>query len=336
MSQQFLVAAEGFKKILLNQIPVIDVRAPIEFIQGHIPGSINRPILSDEHRHEIGTVFKKKGQEAALYRGHELVSGEYKEAMIQGWKTLIDEKPDAIITCFRGGQRSQIAQSWLSERGLVRPRIDGGYKAFRQFILDQLIRLSSQPMLIISGATGSGKTLLIDRIKHDLPAIDLEGLANHRGSAFGHRTAPQPSQVDYENTLVQKLLQIESKAHHLPLIVEDESRMIGRTAQPEIFFNQLRSSEIILLEESLASRVQVIYDEYVLNNSQEEQTKAFARYEISMQMISKKLGGLRFDELKTNLKEAILASTNHGDHTLHKLWIEIVSVVLRSALLGFP
>ncbi|MBC7421228.1 MAG: tRNA 2-selenouridine(34) synthase MnmH [Bdellovibrio sp.] len=325
MQQPVLPLAE-FKKLLLEETPLIDVRAPVEFNQGHIPGAVNIPILSDEHRHEIGIVYKRRGEDAAVKLGHELVSGSYKEAMIAQWQAFMQANPSAVITCFRGGQRSQITQQWLKEAGIVRPRIDGGYKAFRQFILEQLARLSEQPMLIISGPTGSGKTILIEEVKKFRAAVNLEKISNHRGSAFGQLSTPQPSQADFENILTQQLLQIEARGSvggigH-KLVLEDESRMIGRNAQPDKFFDQLRISEIVFLTESIDSRVNVIFDEYVFNLSTEERNKAFARYEIAIQKISKKLGGLRFQELSKDLTEAIKASAEQDEHTLHKVWIE--------------
>ncbi len=322
MKNQPVVAASEFKKILLAETPLIDVRAPIEFGLGHIPGAVNLPILSDEHRNEIGTIYKQQGNAAAVKRGYELVSGDYKTEMIQSWSAFISHHPDTILTCFRGGQRSQITQAWLSEIGLIRPRIDGGYKAFRQFILQELERLSTQPMIVISGPTGSGKTILIDRIKNSLPVVNLEALANHRGSAFGQFTAGQPSQADYENQLTQKLLKIEAIHSVKSLIVEDESRLIGRTAQPETFFNQLRASAIIFLDQPLNERVEVIFEEYVLNDSAEERTKAFKRYVTALTKISKKLGGLRYQELQNDLATAIQSSKDHNDHSQHHVWIE--------------
>ena len=118
--------------------------------------------------------------------------------------------------------------------------------------------------------------------------MNLEKISNHRGSAFGQLSIPQPSQADFENILTQRLLQIEAKTTNQKLVIEDESRMIGRNVQPEKFFDQLRRSEIIFLTEPVESRVDVIFDEYIYNLSIEERNKAFARYEIAMQKISKK------------------------------------------------
>lgn len=317
-----VVNEDEFKRLLLSETPVIDVRAPVEFNQGHIPGSINMPILSDEHRHEIGIIYKQKGQAAAIKRGHELVSGEYLLRMVSQWKSFMTQNPSAVLTCFRGGQRSQIAQGWLNDAGVVRPRIAGGYKAFRQFMLHEIERISQKPLLVISGPTGSGKTLLIEKVKCFRPAVNLEALAHHRGSAFGQLSIPQASQADFENLLAQQLLKAETQDSAHKLVVEDESRMIGRNAQPDTFFNQLRSSAIIFLEEPIDSRVQVIFDEYVLNLSLEERAKAFDRYQTAAQKISKKLGGLRFKELQTNLNDAISTSIEQGQHEQHKVWIE--------------
>ncbi len=323
MIQSPLVTASDFNKMLFESTPVIDVRAPVEFAQGHIPGAINLPILNNEHREEIGTLYKQRGQAAAVSRGHELVSGEYKAQMISRWKQYVEENPKTILTCFRGGQRSQLAQSWLQESSqLVRPRIEGGYKAFRQHLIDELTRMSNTPMIVVSGPTGSGKTRLIEQVKKFRPAVDLEALANHRGSAFGHHSTEQPSQADYENQLAKELILMEEKLKVLPLILEDESRMIGRTAQPEKFFDQLRTSSLIYLDETVESRVSVIFDEYILKMNDDERTKAYARYQVALQKISAKLGGIRFQELHSDLNNAIKAATEHNELKSHQVWIE--------------
>ncbi|MBC7741578.1 MAG: tRNA 2-selenouridine(34) synthase MnmH [Bdellovibrionaceae bacterium] len=316
------ISENEFKDIILKRTPILDVRAQVEFAQGRIPGSINLPILNDEHRHEIGVIYKQSGNEAAVRRGHELVTGDYKAQLLAAWENIFKTNSNTVLTCFRGGQRSQISQSWLSQLGMTLPRIAGGYKAFRQYLINEMNRLSVQPMIVISGPTGSGKTKLIDRVKSFHPAIDLEKLAHHRGSAFGQHSEVQPAQADYENQLAQELLLIEAEGRKLPIVIEDESRMIGKTAQPEPFFNQLRASPLIYLEEPIESRVQVILEEYVLDLSPTERVKAYARYEKALQMISGKLGFERYEEIKHDLLNAIQLSDQKNDFNLHQVWIK--------------
>jgi tRNA 2-selenouridine synthase len=225
------------------------------------------------------------------------------------------------VTCYRGGLRSKISQAWLKEAGFECPRISGGYKAFRQYLMNELLRLSSHPMLVISGNTGSGKTLLLHETEKFRPTVNLERLARHRGSAFGASEEPQPSQSNYENQLTADLLKQENRKENLPLIIEDESRMIGSCVQPDKFFSALRQSEIILLNESLESRVETIFHEYILNIPIAKRSEAFLRYLKSIQIISKKLGGLRVQEVMNDLSCACVQSVE-GELNKHKLWIE--------------
>lgn len=313
-----LIPSSQFGDLILNRIPIIDVRAPVEFAQGHLPDSINLPLLNDDERKEIGTIYKQLGQAAAIQRGHELISGEVKESRVGAWAQYVSENPQAVITCFRGGLRSQISQEWLAVKGFARPRIQGGFKAFRQMLMNETERLSEQKICVVSGATGSGKSLVIQQCYPIRPTVDLEKLAHHRGSAFGGHLEPQPSQVTFENGLAAELLQIEKRfGSTRPLLVEDESRLIGRCAQPEKFFNQLRSSEILFIEEPLDSRVQVTFDDYIVNSP-----LIFSRFEKSLEGISKKLGGLRYREIREDLERSKTEFREHQEINSNKVWIE--------------
>ncbi|MEZ0391312.1 MAG: tRNA 2-selenouridine(34) synthase MnmH [Pseudobdellovibrionaceae bacterium] len=323
-----LLPASEFRQVVLNQIPILDVRAPVEFQAGAIPGSLNQPILNNEERAEIGTLYKAKGQEAAIQRGFELVSGSTKEERLQKWHKTLLAHPEMLITCFRGGKRSQIAQSWLAEAGLQRPRIDGGYKAFRQYLLTDLERLSqNRALLVISGATGSGKSLAIKEAIKFRPTVDLESYAHHRGSAFGGYGDEQPSQIDFENRLSAELIRIEAQKDPRHLVVEDESRLIGKCAQPESFFLSLRASPIVFIDEPLKSRVDVTYQEYILNSdlgqgSTEKGLVVFERFQKSLQSIARKLGGLQFAILEKDLQNAKEAFLSQNDLEPNRLWIE--------------
>lgn len=316
------VEATDFREIILKNIPVIDVRAPVEFALGCIPGSVNLPILNNEERHIIGTTYKEQGQSAAVSLGHELVSGEVKKNRVAGWTDFIKKNPEAVITCFRGGLRSKISQSWAVEADFQRPRIQGGYKAFRQYLLNELDRLSTQPMWVVSGSTGSGKTLLIAEAEKFCSTVNLEFLAKHRGSAFGAYGEMQPSQSDYENNLVAKMIKLESLGRNHPLVVEDESRMIGKIVQPEKFFSKLRESQLVFIQEPLESRVQTIFDEYIFQFQGDALTEAILRYHKAFEIISRKLGHLRFQEVSADLKLAEAETLNSGSLELHKVWIE--------------
>ena len=179
--------------IFLSNTPLLDVRAPVEFAQGAFPGAVNLPLMNDEERHEVGIRYKEAGQQSAIELGHSLVSGRLKDRRIQSWVEFANAHPDGVLYCFRGGLRSRITQQWLHEAGVDYPRITGGYKAMRRFLIDAIERLSQQArFVIVGGMTGSGKTDVIAALTH---AIDLEGLAHHRGSSFGGHPDHQPCEL---------------------------------------------------------------------------------------------------------------------------------------------
>ncbi|WP_413612380.1 tRNA 2-selenouridine(34) synthase MnmH [Bdellovibrio sp. HCB-110] len=336
------IRLENLKDLFLSETPLIDVRAPVEFKQGSLPGAVNFPILNDEERALIGTTYKQDGQEAAVKLGYQLISGSVKEERVQSWKSFIARYPSAVLYCFRGGKRSQITQQWLKEAGIERPLIVGGYKVSRHFLLDQIERFSkTREMLVVSGPTGSGKTQFLKEVAAFYPTIDLEALAQHRGSAFGSLDENQPSQIDFENRLAVTLLKIEDKGFgNLRPIVEDESRLIGRIYQPTPFFEHLRSSQVIWLDEPLEVRVENIFKDYILSTSigliqnqiprcaeedvilRSQALKVFEKYKSSLRSISRKLGGLRTQEVMADLENSQSDFLNKNEIASNKIWIE--------------
>lgn len=336
------IEIDNFKKLFLEKTPLIDVRAPVEFQQGHLPGAVNLPILNDEERALIGTLYKQKGQAAAVAKGFELISGSVKEARLEAWKSFIAQNPETVLYCFRGGKRSQITQQWLREAGIYRPLIVGGYKRVRQFFLDELERISTESeFLIVSGPTGSGKTEFIKKAQSFYPAIDLEGLAHHRGSAFGGMETAQPSQINFENHLALQFLRRERfYSPALKTLLEDESRLIGRVSIPDNVFGTLRSSAVIWLEEPLEVRVANIFKDYILETAvgmavaavprcaeesdilRGEALKVFAKYKKSLLAIQRKLGGLRTQEVMADLEKAEADFLSAQVLESNKVWIE--------------
>jgi tRNA 2-selenouridine synthase len=200
-----LPQSDDFRSIVLNETPLIDVRAPVEFAKGAFPHAVNLPLMDDEERRLVGITYKERGNAEAVKLGHTLVSGEVKAARIKAWNDFIDTHPDAKLYCFRGGQRSQISQEWIAQSGREIVRLKGGYKAFRNYLMEETERsITRFNPLVLGGRTGSGKTILLHQLEN---AIDLEGLANHRGSSFGRTLVPQPSQIDFENALAYALIQ---------------------------------------------------------------------------------------------------------------------------------
>lgn len=316
------ISAENFKDLLAEPRPFIDVRAPVEFALGSLPGAVNLPILGNDERALIGTTYKEQGREVAIKLGYQLISGDVKTERVQAWTQFIQKNPHAVIYCFRGGLRSQIAQQWLKEVGIHRPLIVDGYKAARNFLMETVSSFAKQHDLwLISGATGSRKTKLIENVKQSCPAVDLEGLASHRGSAFGATEKEQPSQIDFENLLAVELLKIEPYMQNRKLLVEDESRLIGRNAIPAPFFEKMRSSPVIWVEEPIEARVENIFQDYILHSGRLK-LELLASFKEAVKAISKKLGGLRSQEILSLINAAETEYTDSGRLEPNKLWIE--------------
>lgn len=322
---------EEFKQIILRRAPLIDVRAPVEFEQGHIFGASNIPILNNQERAHIGTIYKQQGREPAMAEGFHLVSGENKNSKVNAWKMQISKSPESsVLYCFRGGQRSQISQRWLADEGLNIPLIKGGYKAFRQFLIEQFQLLVPRIQWIpISGRTGSFKTHLLEELqKKNNSIIDLEKIANHRGSAFGGKGL-QPSQANFENQLMGELIFLEGKTK---IYIEDESRLIGKCVIPDILFKAMRSSPIIWVEEPVSVRAKNILIDYILTPLQvaEKEQKdpdrviesLYSDFQKSLRQIRNKLGGLRFDEISKDMQLAHQEMKRSFTSEINQVWIE--------------
>ncbi|MEM7002270.1 MAG: tRNA 2-selenouridine(34) synthase MnmH, partial [Pseudomonadota bacterium] len=295
---------------------ILDVRAPVEYHRGHLPNSFNQPILNDDERAAVGTQYKQAGAAAATQLGHDLVSGTTRETRIKTWQAHIDAHNIQYLMCWRGGQRSRIAQDWLRAAGYSVQRIAGGYKAMRQACLKVLEDATRQPhgWLVLAGQTGTGKTELLKQQPQN--AIDLEGLANHRGSAFGSRPEGQPELATFENALAASYLKIDVALQSRPLLLEDESRTIGRMAVPESWHQRMQASPLVLVQASLEERISHIKSEYVDEALLSQPAAALAeRYLAATQRISRRLGGLRSKELQQLIQAAF---ANQADH---EAWI---------------
>lgn len=282
-----------------KKTPLIDVRAPVEFEEGSIPGSVNLPIMNNEERRLVGICYKEHGQEAAIKLGHDLISGDVKAERIRLWSEFIKNNPEAEVFCFRGGLRSQISCQWIREAGFEKRPIKGGYKRLRNFFLSTLNDSPLPPMIRIGGLTGSGKTTTLLKIKNH---IDLEGLANHRASAFGSKGL-QPPQITFENNLALGLMNFKGDK----LILEDESVMLGRITIPQRIFDAMRASPLVILDIDPEERLQNIFNDYVKDSSAEF-------FLTNLQRIRKKLGNTKTDALGEEIRKAFelpLLAKNH-------------------------
>ena len=300
--------------LLQKQIPFIDVRAPVEFSKGALPTSTNLPILLDEERELVGKAYKKLGGQSATELGHAIVKDKIKEQRIEAWLDFIEENPSAHLYCARGGQRSEIAQSWIAERGIDIPKIEGGFKSLRNSCLTILDKAANDPKewIIVAGKTGSNKTGLVSKLSN---GIDLEMHANHRGSAFGGFQSPQPSPIDFENSLACNYLKISNNA----IILEDESKTIGKLVIPENFYHKMINSKIVIIDQPLDLRSDHIYNEYVLNALENQSSINLCnKLKDQLEKISKRLGTDNYKKIDKQISVAF-QSNNKDDH--HK-WIE--------------
>ncbi|MFB0701041.1 tRNA 2-selenouridine(34) synthase MnmH [Pseudomonas protegens] len=316
-----------YREIFLNDRPMMDTRAPIEFTKGAFPGVLNLPLMTDQERQRVGTCYKQQGQQAAIVLGHQLVSGDIKQQRVQAWADFARAHPDGLLYCFRGGLRSQIVQQWLREAGIDYPRVGGGYKAMRTFLLDTTEQALQQcDFVLLGGMTGTGKTEVLGQLDN---ALDLEGHANHRGSSFGRRATGQPSNIDFENRLAVDLLKKRERGVQA-FVLEDENRMIGSCALPLPLYQSMQGLPMVWLEDSLANRVQRILDDYVVNLCAEfvavhgEQGFALFAERLleSLNKIHKRLGGERHQRLFLLMEAALAEQARSGDVERHRAWIE--------------
>jgi tRNA 2-selenouridine synthase len=267
-------------KFLKNSetIPVADVRSPSEFNCGHIPGAVNIPLFNDSEREAVGIKYKKEGRLQAILEGLKQSAPEMSGKLENAMRLALDGK--LLVHCWRGGMRSE-AMAWLFSLGGIDTEIlEGGYKMYRNYILESLSE--KRKMIVLGGMTGSSKTHILKYLnRHGHQVLDLEGLANHKGSAFGSLgQMPQPSTEQFANILFDKWKQID---RNLPLWVEDESRNIGTVFMPERFYTNIQDTPTIVLMMNIRARVPRLIEEY--STYPPESLKA------SVLKISKRLGG---------------------------------------------
>ena len=292
----------------------IDLRSEKEYEKGNIPNSVNIPILENKEFEKIGKEYKVNGQKAAIKLGLSLVSGDTKNRRISDWTKHILSNEGCSIFCFRGGLRSQIAQEWLLENNIQINRIMGGYKSVRKEILEYYdnSKTYKKNWYILGGLTGSGKTILLNKFKQ---AIDIEGIANHRGSAFGRTNTGQPSSANFENILAFSYL----NNFYPAILLEDESKRIGKATLPKRWYNKMQESALIVMDLKIEERIHNIVNEYVIWPLQKPSSSELLRdrYLRALERIQKRLGGVLFKEIYILIEKAF--STNSFPD--HEKWV---------------
>ncbi|MDO0946859.1 tRNA 2-selenouridine(34) synthase MnmH [Chromohalobacter israelensis] len=308
-------------EMALLERPLIDVRAPVEFARGALPGAVNLPLMDDAERHAVGIRYKEAGQGAAIALGERLVDGDLKARRVAAWRAFAERHSDAVIYCFRGGLRSRIAQQWLQEAGITLPRIQGGWKAMRQCVNAEIEAAAARPVLVVAGLTGCAKTELVQSLD---VGIDLEGHARHKGSAFGRHPLQGPSQIDFEHALGAAL----SHATH-GCVVEDESRMIGQLDIPLSFWQTMETAPRIRVEMPLDWRLEQIRKDYIDTLWQTYRDHygewlgwSLMRKQLSsaLKRVRKRLGSARFQRLQ-RLQALAFREHQRGNTQAHEAWL---------------
>ena len=280
MSARGTLSTYSLENFRQQEGELIDVRSPIEYKKGHWPGAINIPLFSDKEREKVGTIYKRQGREAALLIGLRFTNEKLQD-LISTLNSLTSStegqsKPKIIkFYCWRGGMRSN-SLAWLSKTiGIDSIVLKDGYKAYRKWVLNQFE--TCWPIRILGGKTGTGKTELLMSLKDEgLAIIDLEGLANHRGSSFGGLGRPeQPTNQNFENLIAENLDQVKHFSNK-GIWIEDESSNLGKCSVPKCLFDQMKKAplfEIMTSKEERVKRLVKIYS----TNSQAELIEATLR-----------------------------------------------------------
>lgn len=277
---------------LAENMPVVDVRSPSEFLTGHIPGAFNIPLFDDKERETVGIKYKKQGRKKAILKGLELAGGKLSIKLSEAISIARESK--LLVHCWRGGMRSE-AMAWLFSLGDLNTEVlEGGYKSYRHHVLAGLAEKRS--IIVLGGMTGSGKTHVLNYLKSlNNQFIDLESIANHKGSAFGALgQSPQPSSEHFANLLFDQWRHLDVSR---PVWFEDESRNIGTVFMPDAFYNNVQESPIIILRMDIKIRLPRLIEEYSVYPPETLRSAVLK--------ISKRLGG-------NNTKEA-LDAIDQGD-----------------------
>ena len=296
------ISVEHFVTLSLSY-PVIDVRSEAEFSHAHIPSANNLPLFNNDERAVVGTIYKQQSRELAIKKGLEYFGPKMKDMVVFAEDLIAKTDPSnktLLIHCWRGGMRS-VGIAWLLDLyGFKVYTLVGGYKAFRNWVLAQF--LNEEKFRVLGGFTGSGKTIVLSALKEKGAAVvDLEGIAGHKGSAFGNIGLPkQPSQEMFENKLAVSIFQVKKEKPTEEIWLEDESQRIGSVNIPQPMWEHIRSCRVLFLDIPFPQRVNYLVDTYGKLN----------KFELgeAIKRIQKRLGGL-----ETKIALAFLEQENIHD-----------------------
>lgn len=281
---------------LRKDLPVADVRSEGEYAEGHIRGALNIPILNNDERKVVGTDYKKEGQQSAIMTGFRLIGPRLANILEDAERVATGN--EMLVHCWRGGMRSNYFCQFVAMARIKAHPLNGGYKSYRQKALESFqapLRLT-----IIGGSTGSGKSEILRALKaKGEQVIDLEALANHKGSVFGGlMMPPQPTTEQFQNELFEEILKLDLQR---PVWIEDESLSIGRIFLPGEFWKQMCQSPLVEIEVSRERRIQRLVEEYGPADRQQ--------FLEAMEKITKRLGGQHFKAAREKLLAGDMAGT---------------------------
>ncbi|MEV5029457.1 tRNA 2-selenouridine(34) synthase MnmH [Paenibacillus sp. LPE1-1-1.1] len=272
---QDLTVAELLELHKKGEAQLIDVRSESEFAESTIPGSINIPLFDDAERAEVGTLYKQESVDAAKDRGLEIVSRKLPDFI----RTIAGSgSPNKVVFCWRGGMRSRTSATLASLMGLKMYRLNGGFRAYRRWVVETLDGYTElPPCYVINGYTGTGKTELLIRLQErGYPVINLEWMAEHRGSIFGHIGKTPSNQKTFESRLVHELIRLRNAPY---LILEAESKRVGKAVLPEFLIKAKEKGTAIFIEMPDEQRVLNILNDYKPQENKEEFMRSFERIE---------------------------------------------------------
>ncbi len=254
----------------LQEAIIIDVRTPKEFEEDHIPSALNIPLFDDDERAIIGTLYKQKGKQIAVSTGIEVTSPKLKD-FYNTYLALSKEYNNIVIYCFRGGMRSGSLATFLDSMGITVSKIDGGYKAYRNYVIDYLENLKmNHQFIILHGHTGTGKTMLLEELDIlGCTVLNLEALAQNSGSVYGEifYSGKAPTQKWFDSLVVDILRNSKYKN----ILMESESKKIGKVNLGKSFWDNMLDGKHILINSTPEKRVNRLVEDYTRYNTKDDE-----------------------------------------------------------------